>query len=324
MITNNITPGLVSVILPVFNRPDLVKLAVDSVLSQDYPYVELIIINDGSTDNTGEVVNQLRDTHPLIIKVIHQKNMGVGFSREAGRQVAKGEFIQYLDSDDKLLSGKLSVQVSALIDNPECGVAYGLLRLVDQSGNIIVAPYNVSGRIITDNFIFPQMLYGLWLDTVSPLYRREIVENVGPWSNFRIYEDWVYSARIGATGCQLIYLSEYVAEIVNHDGPRLTGSLSKHVMISDRARMIPIVYQCAGKAGIQNGSPEMRFFSRFAFLTARQAAALGLINDARICLEVALKAGPGSSDVRAYQVLSKFIGIKRLGRLSEFLDKWFR
>ena len=106
--------GLVSTIIPVYNRPMMLPEAVDSVLSQSHSAVEVIIVNDGSSDDTPQVADQLAEANPDRVTVIHIDNSGPSLAREAGRQVAKGEFIQYLDSDDILYPEKFHLQVEAL------------------------------------------------------------------------------------------------------------------------------------------------------------------------------------------------------------------
>ena len=100
-----IVPGLVSTIIPVFNRPDQLPEAVSSALLQNYRPIEIIIVDDGSTDGlTSKTAQRLAEVNPGIIRFATQKNGGPGVAREHGRQLAKGEFVQYLDSDDVLLS----------------------------------------------------------------------------------------------------------------------------------------------------------------------------------------------------------------------------
>src|ERR1700730_16934030 len=94
-----VRPSLVSVIIPVYNRAAMLREAVDSVLAQTYRPIEIVIVDDGSTDDTAAVADEMASRHSGIIRVIHQRNAGVGHAREAGRQAAEGEFIQYLDSD---------------------------------------------------------------------------------------------------------------------------------------------------------------------------------------------------------------------------------
>ena len=116
--------GLVSTIIPVFNRAELLREAVLSVLGQEYRPIEIIIIDDGSTDCTADVADELENENPGIIRVLHIRNSGPGSAREAGRRLANGEFIQYLDSDDVLLPEKFVLQVAGLKGNLEFAISY--------------------------------------------------------------------------------------------------------------------------------------------------------------------------------------------------------
>src|SRR4051812_13992958 len=93
---------LVSTIIPVFNRPAMLREAVTSVLSQTYRPIEVIIVDDGSTDDdTPRAIAELAERHPDV-RGIRRTNGGPGLAREAGRGESRGDFIQYLDSDDLL------------------------------------------------------------------------------------------------------------------------------------------------------------------------------------------------------------------------------
>ncbi|MBW3670218.1 MAG: glycosyltransferase family 2 protein, partial [Acidobacteria bacterium] len=113
----DIITGLISVIIPVHNRSGMLREAVASVQEQDYPSLEIIIVDDGSSDDTPGVMSELRDRDPRIA-IRSRPQAGPGAARETGRLIAAGEFIQYLDSDDLLLEGKLSRQVERLRQNP--------------------------------------------------------------------------------------------------------------------------------------------------------------------------------------------------------------
>ena len=113
-------PGLVSVIIPVHNRPGVLQEAVRSALEQTYRPLEIVIVDDGSSDSTGLVADDLASAHPGVIQVIHQENGGPGVARQRGLEQSRGEYIQFLDSDDLLLPGKFAAQVSALEGQPEC------------------------------------------------------------------------------------------------------------------------------------------------------------------------------------------------------------
>ena len=106
---------LVSVILPTFNRAWTLKDAIDSVLAQDYPNIELIIIDDGSKDNTQKLLKAYKDK----IIVLRQENKGVSAARNAGIKKSNGVFIALLDSDDAWDKKKISCQVEFFQCNPE-------------------------------------------------------------------------------------------------------------------------------------------------------------------------------------------------------------
>src|SRR5262249_25034222 len=124
---------LVSVIIPVFNRAAMLVEAVDSVLAQTHRPIEIIIVDDGSTDDTVRVADGLAGDS---VRVVHQTNAGPGAAREAGRGIARVDFMQHLDSDDLLLPRKFELQVAALRANPDCGAAYGWTRLRRPDGSI--------------------------------------------------------------------------------------------------------------------------------------------------------------------------------------------
>ncbi|MBU8849079.1 MAG: glycosyltransferase [Desulfobacterales bacterium] len=112
---NQKNENLVSVILPTYNRAWTLKDAVDSVLFQDYPQIELIIVDDGSEDNTQELLKAYK-SKSIILK---QKNSGVSAARNAGIKKSRGEFIALLDSDDAWDKRKISCQVEFFKRNPD-------------------------------------------------------------------------------------------------------------------------------------------------------------------------------------------------------------
>jgi glycosyltransferase involved in cell wall biosynthesis len=111
----SIPPPLVSVIIPTFNRAWSINRAVDSVLAQNYPKVELIVVDDGSTDATPDILS----TYGKTIKVIIQQNSGVSAARNRGLAAASGDLIAFLDSDDYWLPQKLSVQADFFLSRPD-------------------------------------------------------------------------------------------------------------------------------------------------------------------------------------------------------------
>ena len=108
-------PPKVSVIIPTFNRAWSLKEAIDSVLSQDYPHLELIVVDDGSTDSTHAIL----DSYGERIKRLRQENRGVSSARNHGIRIADGDLIAFLDSDDRWMKKKISTQVQFFKNHPE-------------------------------------------------------------------------------------------------------------------------------------------------------------------------------------------------------------
>ena len=121
--------GLVSVIMPVFNGERFLRQALDSVVAQDYAPLELIVVDDGSTDASAQVAQRC-----AAARCLTQPNQGNGAAKNTGLAAARGEFIAFLDQDDIWLPGKLSAQVDALRQNPAAGFTAGRMRFFFEPG----------------------------------------------------------------------------------------------------------------------------------------------------------------------------------------------
>ena len=315
--------GLVSTIIPVYNRPGLLREAVQSVLSQTYRPIEVIISDDGSTDETPEVAGELALEHLGCIRVVRNQNRGAGAAREAGRELARGEFIQYLDSDDLLLPTKFETLVSALHRQADCGIAYGITRLMDAGGGVLREPYKWTAHGMTS--LFPALLVDRWWNTHTPLFRRSVCDRVGPWKEMGVCEDWEYDARVGALGTRLHYCNEVLSGTRRHESYRLTGGGLNRGKLKDISHLIQSLYDCAVKAGVEHECREMRHFSRWAFLVARQTGAAGLPERSSACFDIARKAAgaerAAGRDFRSYAWMARTFGWTLTGKLSRFLDR---
>ncbi|HRW64687.1 MAG TPA: glycosyltransferase family A protein [Candidatus Competibacter sp.] len=317
--------GLVSTIIPVFNRPALMREAVASVLAQTYRPIEIIIVDDGSTDETGRVAEALAMENPDVIRVLHIANGGPGVAREAGRQLVRGEFVQYLDSDDLLLPCKFVLQVQGLRANPACGVAYGKTRCY-QLGN---KPMDVSLKRTGEKIetMFPSFLKSRWWSTNTPLFKRELLDRAGPWKSLFNEEDWEYDCRVAALGIHLCFCDEYVADTRFHkEGHLSSDGSSDPRKLKSRAKAHELILSHARRAGIGPEIPEMQHFARELFLLARQCGAAGLAAEARELFRLA-RAASGSErssglDFRLYRLLARMIGWARAGRLTCAMDRW--
>jgi glycosyltransferase involved in cell wall biosynthesis len=111
-----------SVIIPVYNREEIVKRAIKSVLDQTFQDFELILVNDGSTDNTYDVLNSFASDN---VKIINQDNLGVSSARNKAAQNASGKYLAFLDSDDEWLEHKLAKQFAYIQEFPNTKILHG-------------------------------------------------------------------------------------------------------------------------------------------------------------------------------------------------------
>jgi len=310
----SIVSGLVSTIVPVYNRAAMLVEAVESVVSQTYRPIEIIIVDDGSTDeDTLRTIVSLAGKYPEV-RAIRRENGGPGAARESGRIAAQGEFIQYLDSDDILLPDKFTLQVRALRNTPDAGVAYGIVRYRDSDGREIACTWKQANQ--NQRYLFPSILISRWWETASPLFRRGVSDLAGPWTFLRIEEDWEYDARVAALGVQLVFVPEVIAEHRDHRSDRLSrGAPLDSQRLHDRAVAHQLIASHAAAAHIPATLPEMKFFARDLFRLGRLCSAAGLRSDARELLGIARNIAP-RWDLIAFQLLATTIGWRNAGRLS--------
>jgi glycosyltransferase involved in cell wall biosynthesis len=299
--------GMVSTIIPVHNRAAMLREAVASVISQSWRPIEIVIVDDGSTDDTGAVIAELAATHPQEIRGLHQANAGPGAARQAGLEAARGEFIQFLDSDDLLLEDKFALQVAALRADPSAAICYG--KSYSSAGGVRdPSAAQKTGEV--HRKLFPAMLDEPLWPTLVPLYRRSVLAQVGPWPRAMQLEDWRYDAQAASLDVELAYVDRFVAETRNHDDERLCHRwLSDSAAMRDRLQAFLEVSRLAGAAGVDRSSPEVRRFVRTLFWMARQAGARGFPAEARQLLrEARAHADSPAWDLRLYGIAMRLLG----------------
>ena len=163
---------LVSVIIPVFNRADSVGAAIQSVINQEYRPLEVIVIDDGSTDDIRGVVSPfLQENDELSISYYYQDNRGVSAARNAGIAKCKGKYVSFLDSDDVLLPLKINYQVNILIKN-NADVCYGKVRYQSPEASYINDPQRPNINPVKQFLLFENITQ---LD--SWLFSKELINN---------------------------------------------------------------------------------------------------------------------------------------------------
>ncbi len=324
----NVIPGLVSTVIPVYNRPSMLRDAVASVLAQTYRPLEIIIVDDGSTDDTPRVADELVSLNPDEIVFLRKENSGPGPTREMGRLAASGEFIQYLDSDDWLRPRKFELQVQALRDHPECGAAYGWICAHPVDRPPLTTPYKGSGDV--RDYLFPRLLADRWWNTNCPLLRRSVCDAVGPWSDLRWSQDWEYDGRIGALGTKLVHCPDWMCDERHHTNQRQTSHANwlEPFRLRERLRFLQAIFEHAERALVDDVQPERVHFARWVFATGRNCAAAGLSIEAKACLALADRAAGSNRQARKglhlFRGLAATIGWRGAGRTALWCQQWKR
>lgn len=215
---------LVSVIIPSYNSRQWVAKAIDSVLDQTYQNIEIIVIDDGSTDATKDFIQENYGKNERI-RYLFQSNSGVSRARNFGIEQAKGHLISFLDADDWLLPEKVARQVEFLQAHPEYQVAYcDFWNAYNREGPLEVPTggwliKGVSGQIL------PDLLARTVIIMHATLVRRECLEKGGSFREDLPYaEDWEFWMRLAGMGYQFGFLPHRDIIYYIREGSRSTDN----------------------------------------------------------------------------------------------------
>lgn len=165
---------MVSVIIPTYNAGNHLPATIDSVLGQTAKDIEVIVIDDGSTDNTKEIIKPYLNR----INYIYQQNRGPSSARNRGISCVKGDYIAFLDADEIWIREKLEIQLNFLGENPEYAMVYTDLLRVDKKKNLTF-PF-LKGRIAAKSgYIFKELITNNFIPTTTVVAKRECFDRVG-------------------------------------------------------------------------------------------------------------------------------------------------
>ena len=225
---------LVSVIMPCFNQGRFLGEAIESVLEQDYPHKELIVVNDGSVDNTADVALSYKDR---IIYLV-QENKGCWAARNAGLDRAKGDYIAFLDSDDVYLPGSLGYLTSHLEKHPDVGMVCGDLIFYTPDNNSMErgSKYGIVPRH-SDDFRWDTVEFCAYPSTA--MLRKTCFDTIG-----RFYtlwgkaggEDWLLWVRL-ARFYKMVFLPEPIIVYRIHDS-NVSHSRESHLVFHQIIKML--------------------------------------------------------------------------------------
>jgi glycosyltransferase involved in cell wall biosynthesis len=210
----------ISVIIPSYNRADLLPFTLDSVLAQERPADEIVVVDDGSSDDTGEVVAGYQRAHPTV-RYVRRENGGLAAARNTGYAEARGDALLFLDSDDLLLPAALRALEAALCARPDAPLAFCRAQIVDSAGAVIEPVWEVEDEPedIWENLLGANKLRS----PGAVLVRKAAIERVGTWDpELRGSEDWDMWLRLSEDGAPFARVPEALFQYRVH-GTNMSG-----------------------------------------------------------------------------------------------------
>ena len=172
----------VSVIVPVFNSSQYIGATLDSIIDQDFDGFEIIVIDDGSSDNSLDIVNEKLSTTNLPNTIIHQENQGVSAARNKGIEVSNGDYLVFVDADDYITSNHLSELYNGETD-------FSLIQVVKKEGDATSKPHVYSQDVIpTREFIKMELKMEIPFNFVQLIYKADIIKD----NSIKFSSDYVY------------------------------------------------------------------------------------------------------------------------------------
>jgi glycosyltransferase involved in cell wall biosynthesis len=221
-----INQPLVSIGIPYYNAERYIIQTLESVKQQTYKNLELILVNDCSTDNCQLLVEQwLKNNKVHFTNVIHTvniENRGVAYSSKLLQRASSGIYFSKLDADDLILPSKIFDQVNFLEVNPETALVYSNTLLINDVGQLLAEDYftrqkfsTVSGSTGPGGYVFDKLLLEDFIPTSSVLLRKEALEEVGGYDENLYIEDWDMWLRI-AKKYQIQFMDGYYSKYRIH------------------------------------------------------------------------------------------------------------
>jgi glycosyltransferase involved in cell wall biosynthesis len=185
----------ISVVIPAYNAENTVLETISSVQQQTFSDFELIVINDGSTDRTLELLQSVKDER---LRIFSYENGGVAVARNRGISHANGEFLAFLDHDDLWTSDKLELQLAALQQHPDAGVAYSWTYFMKEKEGL--RSFQACEPVFWEGNVYTKLLVGDFIYSGSnPLICRQAIDSVGEFDPaINACDDWDYWVRLAA------------------------------------------------------------------------------------------------------------------------------
>ncbi len=275
----------VSVIIPAYNAASFILKTIHSVQTQTWRDWELIVVDDGSTDDTRTLVGGLHDDR---IRLFTYPNGGVSTARNRGFAHSQGKYIALLDADDLWSAQKLADQVQAMENQPQAGLAYSQVCLMNAQGNQFAL---VRCRELAGN-VYAEMLTSHFLHTASNIFlRREVWETLGGFDP-ELYQggDWEFCVRVAAQW-DFIYIPK--PQVYYRQHPRSISFQVKTVELYNLKVIDKVFQSCPAHLQFRQAHAKASCYQNLARLYLARATRRSEVNQAWSFLVTAVKFRPG-------------------------------
>lgn len=225
---------LVSIITPTYNRANYIRETIESVLSQEYPNFEYIILDDGSTDNTQQILATYDDPR---MRWESHPNMGEARTVNKGWEMAQGKYIITVNSDDPVLPGLLSTTVKFMEEHPDVLVAYPAWQMIDENSNVMYLPKMYEYDYVT------MLRWHYCMPSVGTIMRRTLFELEPQKRNpeYRYNGDWEYWTRAGLHG-RFAHIPQVLATWRTHTSSMTEANKGNIAAANEHVRMVKSLY----------------------------------------------------------------------------------
>jgi len=228
-----VTP-VVSVVLPTYNRLPLLRLAIASVVGQTFGDWELIVADDGSTDDTRGYLETIDDPRVRSLSMEHRGDLTS--ARSAGLKHARGKWVAFLDSDDLWLPGKLALQLHRLAAQPECRWSYTGYSLIDTDGVSLPERSDRLPRPVSGDILEPLLRLKASTPVQTMLVQRSLIDEIGGFDEtIPIHSDYDFALRLAARS-EVLALPDILTLVREHPD-RTTSRLRLAELYADQGRV---------------------------------------------------------------------------------------
>lgn len=312
----------VSIVIPAYNSAHFIRETLDACLAQTYPDTEIIVIDDGSTDDTVSIVQSYGEK----VRLIQQSNSGPAIARNTGIESAEGDYIQFCDSDDILYPTKIQRSMDLLLKHPDAALVYCQMQPVDEQGSPLSdVPVAPDASYFSADDLFCKMLHanGSPIQTSTILVRKSALIDVGMYRadpDHRCAEDWDLLLRLADKYC-FVGIHEILVNYRVREGALTTDSLA---MAEGRLKTVQYARQYGKRADcIADADYDYLEAGRYHLL-ATKLWQEGRKADARAAFFAATELTPRNASLRRlYAYMTYIFPVSAMYRLNQLLNSRF-